>query len=154
MSLTNAKAISSFKRFKRAVRLGLYLTEAFIELCLARLTVWFIPFKVFKRGLGKHMHLSAEQHYKSEQAVAKKLSWAIQTVARYTPFKSNCMVQALAAKRMFRKRKFATTLYIGVGKDQGNNKLNHAWLRSGPIIVTGNLRDLDSYAIIGTYAEE
>ncbi len=102
------------------------------------------------------MHTTSRQGVQPEQALAKRLGWAVVKMATYTPFKSNCMVQALAAKQMCKKRGIATTLYIGVGKNQEATpqKLNHAWLRSGSFIITGNLKGLADYAVIGTYAEE
>jgi Transglutaminase-like superfamily len=156
MLFMKAQSFTPWQLAKRTIRLSLFLAEALFELCVARFTVSFVPFQVYKQGLGKHMHTTSYQGFQSEQALAKRLSWAVLKMARYTPFKSNCMVQAMAAKRMFKKRSIATTLYIGVGKGQEATlqKLNHAWLRSGSLIVTGNLKDLESYAVIGTYAEE
>jgi hypothetical protein len=150
-------ALTPWQRAKRYVRLSLFLAEAFFELCVARFKVSFVPFQTYKKELGHHMHVTSEHTVLAQQALAKRLSWAVQKTARYTPFKSNCMVQALAAKRMCKKRGLATTLYIGVGRDRGSSqpqKSNHAWLRSGSFIVTGKLKDLASYAIIGTYADE
>jgi hypothetical protein len=150
------RTLTPWQLLKRYLRLSLFLAEAFFELCIARFKVSFVPFQTYKKELGKHMHTTSHQGFQSEQALTKRLSWAIQKTARYTPFKSNCMVQAMAAKRMCKKRGIATTFYIGVGKDQAveGQKLNHAWLRSGSMIVTGNLKDLEDYAVIGTYAED
>jgi Transglutaminase-like superfamily len=148
-------SLTPWQLAKRYLRLSLFLAEAFFELCVARFKVSFVPFQVYKRGLGEHMHTTSHQGFQSEHLFAKQFKWAIQKMAGVTPFKSNCMVQAVAAKAVFKKRGLATTLYIGVAKGQeAQQKLNHAWLRSGSLIVTGNLKDLESYAVIGTYAED
>lgn len=140
---------------KRYLRLALLLAESLFEVCLARFKVAFVPFRVYKQGLGQHMHTSPQQQSQQANGVAKQIKWAIAKSVRYLPFHSSCMVQAMAAKAMLKKRALATTFYIGVANDQTRQgKLNHAWLRSGALIVTGYQKDLDSYAIIGTYAEK
>ena len=35
-----------------------------------------------------------------------------------TPWESKCLVRAMTAKKMMKKRGYKTTLYLGVGKDE------------------------------------
>ena len=141
---------------KRAIRFSPFLLEAFCELCIARFKVWFVPFRRYKKELGKHMHTSPEQVAETDMRLSKRLGWAVRKAAKLTPFRSTCLVQAMAAKRMLNKRGISSTLYIGLAKDERAAKAisNHAWLRAGSDIITGYLNGLANYAVIGTYAEE
>lgn len=63
-------------------------------------------------------------------------------VSPYTPWTSNCFPQALVAKYWLRQRHIPTTLYLGVALTKTADAPRaemaaHAWLRCGPLIVTG-----------------
>ncbi len=42
-----------------------------------------------------------------------------------TPWESKCLVRAMTAKKMMKKRGYKTTLYLGVGKDEEG--INNFW---------------------------
>jgi hypothetical protein len=70
-------------------------------------------------------------------AVLAEISWAVNAVSKVLRFSNICLVQALAARRMARRRGVATTLYLGVGRDNAGKLVFHAWLRYGERVVTG-----------------
>ena len=66
------------------------------------------------------------------------------------PWKSECLVRALVARRMLLKRSFASTLYMGVRMENGELKA-HAWLRCGDLYVTGGTGA--GYTVTGMFGE-
>jgi hypothetical protein len=52
------------------------------------------------------------------------------------PWRSTCLVQALAARSMLRRRHVATLLHFGVALDEGRIRA-HAWLEAGGGCVCG-----------------
>ena len=57
-------------------------------------------------------------------------------VSRLTPWKSTCLVHALAARRMLRRRAIPSTLRLGVRNDAAGLAA-HAWLEACGGIVCG-----------------
>ena len=58
-------------------------------------------------------------------------------MSRHTFWKSQCLVRAIAAKKMLDRRRIESTLYLGTARDAEGKMIAHAWLRSGPFYVTG-----------------
>lgn len=111
--------------------------EAFLWLGLARGCVLLFPFRWIAPYLGSlNQETSEDGIQPAEQAVVGQIAWAIATSSYYTPWRSNCLARAIAAKIMLRRRKIASTLYLGLKKNA--DKLEaHAWLRVGQEIITG-----------------
>lgn len=70
----------------------------------------------------------------------QQISHAVELASRYTPWRSSCLVQAAAAMTLLGRRKLDCTLYLGTAKNAAGRLAAHAWVRSGPIYVTGNGR--------------
>lgn len=126
-----------WRRRSRAERV--LLLKAFVLLGIARLAVLVLPFKWLAVSLGRHMNESSKQICASDLRQARMVGQAIRSAANYTPWKSVCLPQAVAAQWMLTRRHIAGTLYLGVAKDEAKpEKLSaHAWLRCGDIILTG-----------------
>lgn len=83
----------------------------------------------------------------------KKIGQLIDSVCRHTPWESKCLVQALICKRLCRKLKILTTLYIGVNKQPGSDLEAHAWVvDQNNNIIVGGLHSLQ-FKIIATYRD-
>ena len=83
---------------------------------------------------------------------AYRIGWAVRTMARRTPWNSNCLAQAIAAKRMLRRRRIACTLYLGLAKDAKDELAAHAWLRCGNRILTGGRSSQWQYTVVSTFS--
>ncbi len=72
-------------------------------------------------------------------------------MSRYTFWESMCLVQAIAALKMLERRGVASTLYLGTSRGASGEMLAHAWLRSGPIYLTGfeQMRKFTVVALFG-----
>ncbi|WP_160674396.1 lasso peptide biosynthesis B2 protein [Clostridium sp. C8-1-8] len=132
-----------FKKLKAFLKMGLkekfLFFEAFLLSGIARLAILHLPFKKLKNYMGDYKKESPMDIYIDEEqyAVIRKVITALNKAVRYTPWESMCLVQALVAQRMLKRRKIYSTLYLGVGKANEDNLLAHAWLRCGKYIVTG-----------------
>lgn len=114
------------------------LVEAFYWLGLARLLVLALPFHwLLAIWRLYHQPLTAPWPTSQEHQAVEPLRGAIQAASRYTPWRSNCLAQALAANRMLQRRRLPSTLYIGVAKPVDQPLAAHAWLRCGEQFVTG-----------------
>jgi hypothetical protein len=84
-------------------------------------------------------------------AEAALIGNAVRTAAAGLPGPSTCLAQALAAGLLLRRRGIDATLYLGVARNatERDGFEAHAWLRSGPLVLTGaeNAR----YAAVASY---
>lgn len=113
------------------------LIEAFFLTALVRIMILLIPLKKYQKYLGIYAQETTYEINIDEYRTIKRISWAVNLVCRYTPWKSKCLVQAITAQNMLRSRNLSSTLYLGVSKDKNNSMRAHAWLRSGKVLVTG-----------------
>ncbi|WP_151736839.1 lasso peptide biosynthesis B2 protein [Paenibacillus tengchongensis] len=113
------------------------LPEALWRLFLARLQL-LQPFAKTAPRLGMQSMESAEAAKAQELEVIRNVTKAIRVMSRYTPWKSTCMVRAVAGLRMLEKRGVESTLYMGVARDKAGRMIAHAWLRSGEHYVSGD----------------
>ena len=129
----------------------LFFAEAWMRLALARLILVFIPFKKMMPLLGK---LAGENTGHSlDNAggdIEKKISIAIRRGSRYSPWRTKCFEQALAAKMMLKRRGIVSIIYFGVCKNPDSKLLAHAWLKTGAGIVTGG-KNLSMYTVLSSF---
>ncbi len=82
---------------------------------------------------------AAEPDPLTPEQVAKvdRVAFVIPRVAARLPWRSDCLVQALAAERWLTRNGVATTLTFGVPRDKPADFEAHAWLTAGGRVVTG-----------------
>lgn len=109
-----------------------------LSLGLARMSL-FIPFRWLARLLGRveaGVDRSIVVLGTEEREAALRVRRAVLRVAERLPWQSSCLVRALAARMMLRRRHLPSLLQFGVGHAQ--TKLSaHAWVRCGEIDVVG-----------------
>ena len=115
----------------------LLIIEAFLLTGIFRIVVLIIPFKKYKKYIGIYNEETPLEINKKEYRIIKRIAWAVNSVSKITPWESKCLVQALTAQRMLKRRKVISTIYFGLNKGTENNMQAHAWLRCGQIYVTG-----------------
>jgi len=129
------------------------LAEAMVSLGLARLSILTLPFRwLVASEAGRYTRNSATGAALEGQQIvhARRVRWAIGVAAGHTPWQSNCLAQALAARGMLKWRRTPSTLHLGVRKDDGGQLEAHAWLRCDNMAVTGG-RGQEHYAVLGTF---
>jgi len=116
--------------------------RGFYELGKARLALDRKSFKDLMVGFEPNSRLvDSSQLNPAQRHVAHMTGWAVQTAARFTPWKSTCLVQVLAAQKILEKRGIGGVLFLGANTDKANPGIErlsaHAWLQCGSEIVTG-----------------
>jgi len=66
-----------------------------------------------------------------------RASWAIAAAAAWVPWRSDCLLQAMAANRWLRRRGHHPEFFLGVSKDAMGRFGAHAWLQCDGVPVTG-----------------
>ena len=129
------------------------LLEAFILLCVARIGVLILPFRWLAKSLGQHMKDEQTSLQDADLKTARMIGGAVRSAAGYTPWESVCLPQAVAAKWMLKNRHIPGTMYLGVRKGESKpEKLEaHAWVRTGPFILTG-AKGHRLYTVVSTFS--
>jgi hypothetical protein len=142
---------AGWRRRTRAERA--LLLEAFTLLGLARFAVLVLPFRWLAVSLGKHMAETDARIDPSRLVHARMVGRAVRSAARYTPWESLCLPQAIAAQWMLKRRHVAGTVYLGVAKDKTKpEKLSaHAWVRTGDLILTGD-KGHRQFTVVATFS--
>ena len=113
------------------------IIEAFFVLGMSQAAIKTIKFKSMAAHWGEHLQESPYVINDKERSVVGNVSWAVNTMSRHTFWECKCLAQAVAAKYLLRRRNIKSTLYLGVARDEQQQMVAHAWLRSGDKIVTG-----------------
>lgn len=126
---------------KRTVRISgaerWLLVEAMIALLLARGAMALLPFRRIAAWLGTPGAESPATAAPEEIRTAQEVGWAVGAVARRVPWDGRCLVQALAATGMLRRRGLEGTVSFGARQGESAGFDAHAWLRFGSCMVTG-----------------
>lgn len=140
-------------RKKISVSNLLLFAEAWSLLAVARLVLIFIPFRKITPVLGKNVTTQLPSpSIKSTQPLQQNIRTAISRASRWSPWRTACFEQALAAKIMLKNRKTVSIVYFGVYKkrEKANAILAHAWLESGGVTVTGG-RNSYRFSVIAVF---
>lgn len=73
----------------------------------------------------------------SEKQLVARVAYAIPRVASCLPWRTDCLVQALAAERWLKRSGVSSLLIIGVKRTSTLPLEAHAWLKIGDQIVIG-----------------
>lgn len=145
-----ALAMNVFGKFRRrpAAERWLFL-EALGQLVIAKVELIALPFRRIAAGLGSpNLETPAVPLAEEPRQLGRQVGWAVQAVARHVPLGFVCLPQAIAAKRMLRRRGIETTLYLGARPAAAGGLTAHAWLRSGPAILTGRAESRAHRAVV------
>jgi len=126
------------------------LCQAWCLLGISRLAINVVAFKRLAARLGQHDAESGHDITESQLAETKLISWAVDRAACFTPWSSNCFPRAITALYLLRRRDIPATLYLGCRLEADSEMKAHAWLRSGPRIVTGRPGH-QQYSVVATF---
>lgn len=133
--MTALRRLRQLLTYDRAV--AILVPEALWRLFIARIRLLF-PFARTAPQLGLQSHETAMLSQAGDVLQIQQITRAIRAGSKVTPWKSTCMVRAVAGLKMLEKRGIESTLYMGVAKDKQGQMIAHAWLRSGPYYVSGD----------------
>lgn len=127
--------------------------EAYFYLGLARIQL-FRPFAKLSPSLGVRTEVTPDTC--EDEATRRKLrriAMAVDVMSRYTLWNSKCLVRAIANMKMLERRRIPSTLYLGTGKDEKGKLIAHAWLRSGPVYLSG-ADVMKEFVVVETFANK
>ncbi len=127
--------------------------QAYFGLSVAWVLIHTLPFRLIATHLGERMGNSPDTITQAQAQVARRVSWAVRRASGLTPWPSVCLPQAITAKVLLRRRGIPSTLYLGATFDESKSLLAHAWLRCGPLYVTGGPGH-EHYGVVASFAEE
>ncbi len=113
--------------------------EAFWTLGRMKASLLIYPFKPLIRDLHQstqppHDEIVTTEEYETAILIEK----AIARAAQQTPWKNSCLLQALCATRMFRRRGLPGHFCVGVHKEKESGLLKaHAWMNCSDRCITG-----------------
>jgi hypothetical protein len=110
------------------------LMESVIRLAWTSLGLRVLPFSYWRPRLGT----SAEgtTTLPGNSPPAERIAWAVGVAAGYVPG-ATCLVQALAAKSMLRRKGYPALVRIGVRAGEGSHLEAHAWLVLDGQVILG-----------------
>lgn len=125
---------------------------AVVLLGLARLAVLTVPFKRIAPWLGKNLQTAAVVPLATERQVASALhiGRAVRMAARYTPWESKCLPQAMAARVLLGANRLPYALFMGVKNSRESGMTAHAWVCTGAAAVIGG-HSFGDFTVVGTY---
>jgi len=121
-------------------RRKLLFLEAYATLGVMRFALLTISFKRLTQSLQRsNGTVQTDTPCDERLRMAEEIGSAIATAAGHTPWESACLVQALSAGRMLRKRGIPGKMVLGAMKDKtdGGQIKAHAWVLCGDDVVTG-----------------
>ena len=122
------------------------LAETALVLTMAKAGLRLLPYGSLQRIADKP---AGKAPIESASGTPARIAWALGALARRLPGRNTCLVQALAAHAMLRRRGYASELRIGVaGKDPAGGIQAHAWVECEGRVVIGGIEDLGTYAVL------
>jgi hypothetical protein len=114
------------------------LVESTLWLAVARLAVLVLPFRRLAPHMGEAMSYAPAHPAlpTGQRRLAARVGWAVAASSRFAPWKTPCLVEAIAAQRMLARRHVPTALHLGLTKE-GEKLAAHAWLQCGELTLTG-----------------
>ena len=106
------------------------------------LSGWFrfrtliLPMRWNESFFGKR---GSESSFDEEELLISKaylIGKRVERICNRTPWDSKCLVRALTAQALIKRKHIKTTLYLGI-KENSASLEAHAWLRCGEYMITG-----------------
>ncbi len=118
-------------------------SETAIALVIAQILVFGLPFRLTARFFRQRRPgeaPNAEEPGLTGRAIGRRVA----RVADRLPWKSTCLVRALAGSLLLARRGVASHIRFGVRKEDGKLAA-HAWLMTGDVTVLGGGPEMDGY---------
>ncbi|MCP4177331.1 MAG: lasso peptide biosynthesis B2 protein [bacterium] len=128
-----------FKLVKSFIKIPLREKKTVIEVVLLLLygrILLLLPYKYMKQYFGNYSIESSESEILNPREL-RKISRYIRHIGERLPWKCTCLVNAISAKIMLRRRKIPSTIFFGMAKDSDDKIAAHAWVKCGDIYITG-----------------
>ena len=142
---------SVFAKGYRFIKYCKYKPLCFQALCCSayyRLRIWLVKPAKLQKHWGVRGEESPAADTLENYRYAYRVAYAVDRICTRTTWESKCLVRALSAQRLLKKKGIHSTLYLGC-KVENEKMLAHAWLRVGTMYVTGG--NGEEYAMVDKY---
>lgn len=129
-------------KFKAETLLSYFYSAVF------RTQILLIKPKYLQKHWGEEGKESPEDETKEIYKYAASVSRIVNRICTKTSWESKCLVRALTAQKLLKRKKIHTTMYLGCRVEDGK-MVAHAWLRCGRMYVTGG--NGEDYAIVDKF---
>lgn len=109
---------------------------SYIYSAIFRLQILFIKPKYLHKKWGEEGKESPEEEEQSVYKYAASISRIVNRICTKTSWESKCLVRALTAQKLLKRKGIHSTMYLGCGMEEGK-MIAHAWIRCGRMYVTG-----------------
>lgn len=109
------------------------LCMAWAIVCLIRLALWVLPFRILRHRLACVTMRTAPP---GAPVTPVHLAWAVAVTSRIVPAAS-CLTQALATDVLLKRHGYRGTVHIGVQLNAQKRLAAHAWLEYDGVIIIG-----------------
>ena len=136
--------------------------EAAVLLTAAAAAVRLLPFRWYAPVLGRRVAAPAPADGSGaasrdavagvvdREEVARAVGRGLRRAGRRLPWRSTCLVHALAGQVMLRRRRCPGVVFVGAARRDGERFDYHAWLLAGAVWVSGRLEAPD-YTVVATF---
>lgn len=140
------KRLYRFCRYNKTKRLSL---AALLLSAVYRAEILCVKPKRLEKRWGERNVETAMEESKEHYRYAIRVAKVVDRICNKTVWESKCLVRALTAQRLMKRKHIPTTLYLGCGVIDGK-MVAHAWLRCGAMYVTGG--NGEGYAVVSKFA--
>jgi len=134
--------VTFMRRFGKACRFSARQWADLIRACIELGRARIILYRTDPRSL---VRIQDSDLIDVTSGLVDRVAFAIPAAGGVVPWRSDCLVQALAAQRWLAKAGIPTKLHLGVTKSDGF--LAHAWLTHGTRVITGG--DVSQFSSFG-----
>jgi hypothetical protein len=120
--------------------------EAAALLLLTGVGLKLLPFATVRRLLNRYIGVFSVTH----DAEDDRAIWAVRSVSRRMPIRTTCLIEALTADAMLRRRGYECKLCLGVMPPGTTSEslTAHAWVERQGTVVLGEIENLKDYAVL------
>ena len=122
--------------------------RAYIYSAIFRFQIKFVKPKKMRKNWGEEGKESPEKESREVYKYAASVSRIVNRICSKAPWESKCLVRALTAQKILKKKGIHSTMYLGCGLKDGE-MVAHAWLRCGEMYVTGG--DGSEYSMVDKF---
>ena len=132
----------------------LWFVWCFFVSGIVRASILLLPFRWLSPHLGAHYanHQFSTVVSEEQQLLAWRIGRVTEAACKQTPWESKCLVQAILARYLLDRYEIPCVLYLGLFKPKtgGDDLKAHAWLCTGPWVITGG-GGHQPFKIVATY---
>jgi Transglutaminase-like superfamily len=124
---------------------------------IVRASLYLFHFKVLSQVLGQHYqnHTLSPLVSKSQRMRAWRIGQIVELTARYTPWESKCLVQAVMARTLLGFYGIPYIIHVGalMTHDDKDPLKAHAWVKVGALIIAGR-EGHQAFAIVSSFVSK